>query len=101
VLTGRISEVTLLWLLPVAAVALLGLAVAIVTDSATVGSTAALLIWCGSMAVTWIDTRQVVDTMSAARIQNAAPIWCGLLAMSAMVIWVSGSERFGRGGMRW
>jgi hypothetical protein len=96
-LTGRVSELTVLWLLPMAAVALLGLAVAVTTDSPTVGSAAALVVWCGAMAMTWIDTRQAVDAISASRIQEGAPLWCGLLAMSAVTIWFAESDRFGRG----
>jgi hypothetical protein len=91
IVTGRTGEMTILWLLPMTTVALVGLALAIVTQSATVGSCSALAIWCGFVGATFIDTRQAAAAISPDRIVSTLPVYAVLALLSAVVISMSTS----------
>jgi hypothetical protein len=95
--TERTADLTFLWLLPMATVALLGLAVAIVTDSPTIGGCSALAIWVSVISATFIDTRQAADAISSSRIEETAPVYLTLLVASVAVVWFSSTDLWKKG----
>lgn len=99
-LTDQTADLTFLWLLPMAAVALVGLAVAILTDSPTIGSVSALAIWVGVVAATYIDTERAADVISAPRIEESMPVYLILIFASAAIVWLSSSDTWKKGAIR-
>jgi hypothetical protein len=90
--TDRTTDVTFSWLLPMTSIALVGLAVAVVSDSATFGGISALLVWSGFTMSAFIDTRRMSDVISSDRIGDASPIYVLLMVASAAVVWFSTTE---------
>jgi hypothetical protein len=86
-----LSGVTMLWLLPMVAISLLGLAVAVVTHSATIGGTTAVGVW-GAIV---IGSRYARDDVAAAVTQSSLeslmPLYLLITVLSlGITVWISG-----------
>lgn len=98
-----VSGLTLLWLLPMLAIALLGLALATVARSPTIGSVGALSVW-GTIVlasqVRWPEG--TVSAVSESTLVAAAPFY-GLLAAASVIVivWTSADITARRAGARW
>lgn len=96
-LTDRTADVTFLWLLPMTTVALVGLAVAIVSNSPTIGSIAALGVWFAFLSRTFVETRALAEAITADRIAAATPVYTFLAAASVIAIWISLTDNWKAG----
>ena len=96
-LTDRTTDLTFFWLLPMTTVALVGLAVAIVANSPTMGSIAALGVWLAFLASTRLDSRPVADVVASSRIESAAPLYVVMASASAIAIWMATTEIWKKG----
>ena len=96
-LTDRTADLTFLWLLPMTTVALVGLAVAIIANSPTVGSITALAVWFAFLSRTWVETRALAEAISADRIAAATPVYAFLAAASVVAIWISLTDNWKAG----
>jgi hypothetical protein len=86
-----LSGVTMLWLLPMVAISLLGLAVAVITHSATIGGAAALAVWCVVVLGAQYATRDFAAAVSQSSLQSLAPIYLLVAVLSLGVTsWMSG-----------
>lgn len=102
-LAPGLSGVTLLWLLPMLAIALLALALSTITRSPTIGSVGALSVW-GTIVlasqVRWPDG--AVSAVSESTLIAAAPFYGLLTAISVLVIaWMSADITSRGAGARW
>lgn len=90
-LAPSLSEVTLLWLLPMFAIALLALALATVTRSPMIGSVGALSVWGTIVLASQVKrSDSVVAAVSESTLAAAAPLYGLLAAASVLVIvWMS------------
>lgn len=78
--------VTVLWLLPMLAIALLGLALATVSRSPTIGSVGALSVWGTIVLATEVRQSDVASAVSQSTLAAAAPLYGLLAAASVFVI---------------
>lgn len=93
--SGVTLSVTLWWLLPMLAIALLGLALATVTRSATIGSVGALSVW-GTIVMAAEISRpgasrtEIGSAVAESTLVAAAPLY-GLLAAASVfvIVWMS------------
>jgi hypothetical protein len=121
-LTPGASGITVLWLLPMLAIALLGLALATATRSPTIGSAGALSVW-GTIVMATELNRSItngtgsgtafVSAVAESTLLTAAPFYGLMIAASVFVIvWMSadiaspagrpaGRAAGRRGGERW
>jgi len=91
VVTPALSDLTLLWLLPMVAISLLGLAVAVVTHSATIGGVAAIAVWSAIVLGAELRHEHVTAAVSAASLQALVPVYLVIAALSLLVtLWMSG-----------
>ncbi len=102
-LAPSLSGVTLLWLLPMFAIAMLALALATATRSPTIGSAGALSVW-GTIVlasqVRWPDG--ALSAVSESTLIAAAPFYGLLAAVSVFVIVSMSADVTSRGaGARW
>lgn len=102
-LAPGLSGVTVLWLLPMLAIALVGLALATIARSPTIGSVGALSVW-GTIVlasqVRWPDV--AVSAVSESTLIAAAPFYGLLTAISVLVIaWMSADITSRGAGARW
>jgi hypothetical protein len=88
-----ISGVTLLWLLPMVAISLLGLAVAVVSHSATVGGSVALAVWGAIVLGADVASKDVASAVSEAMLRSLAPLYL-VITVAALVVtlWMSGDS---------
>jgi hypothetical protein len=88
-----VSDLTLLWLLPMVAISLLGLAVAVVTHSATIGGGAALAVW-GAIVIAaqaTVERADIATAVSQSSLQTLAPVYLLITAVSlGATLWMSG-----------
>ncbi|MGI8404745.1 MAG: hypothetical protein ACR2OE_08280 [Thermomicrobiales bacterium] len=85
------SDLTMLWLLPMVAIASLGLAVATVSHSATAGSITALAVWCTIVMSLQMKSSDIAKAVEAASIATYAPLYLALALVSWLVVlWSSG-----------
>ena len=86
-----LSGVTMLWLLPMVAISLLGLAVAVITHSATIGGAAALAVWSVVVLGAQYATEDFATAVSPSSLQSLAPIYLLIAVLSLGVTsWMSG-----------
>ncbi|CAN5728572.1 hypothetical protein BH20CHL3_BH20CHL3_04630 [soil metagenome] len=85
------SEVTVLWLLPMVAISLLGLAVAVVSRSATIGGGAALAVWGAIVLAAQYRDDRLAAAVSESTLERLAPVYLSIIAVSlGVTMWVSG-----------
>jgi len=85
------ADVTLLWLLPMVAISLLGLAVAVVTHSATIGGGAALAVWGAIVLAAQYPDEQLAAAVSQSALQTLGPVYLLITALSlGLTLWMSG-----------
>ncbi len=106
-ITPSLSGVTLLWLLPMLAIALLGLALATVAGSPTIGSVGSLSVW-GSIVIaseirrSEFSRTEIVSAVSPSMLAAAAPFYLLLAVVSvAVIIWTSSEGSHQGGRARW
>ena len=100
--TPALAGVTFLWLLPMVAIALLGLALATLARSATVGSVGAMTVWTGIVLGAEIRERDAALVVARSAIVDAAPLYLMLAMVSLVVIgWTSGDASRQRELPRW
>jgi len=86
-----VADVTMLWLLPMVAISLLGLAVAVVTHSATIGGGASLAVWGVIVLAAQFRTDQLSAAVSQSALQSLAPVYLLIAALSlGVTLWMSG-----------
>jgi hypothetical protein len=100
VVTDRTADVTFSWLLPMTSIALVGLAVAVASNSGTIGGVSALVVWFGFTMATFVDTRHMSDVISSDRIAASSPIYLVLMLASVGVVWISTTDSWKRGFLR-
>lgn len=85
------SDVTVLWLLPMVAISLLGLAVAVVSRSATIGGGAALAIWGAIVLGAQYRDNRLAAAVTPSTLETLAPVYLSIIAVSlGVTMWVSG-----------
>ena len=100
--TPALAGVTFLWLLPMVAIALLGLALATLARSATVGSVGAMAVWFAIVMGSQIDNQRVALVVARSTLVDAAPLYLMLALVSlAVVVWTSGDGSKKREFLRW
>jgi hypothetical protein len=88
-LTG-LPGVTVLWLLPMLAIALLALALATVSRSPTIGSVGALAVWGTIVLATEVKQSDIAAVVSESTLAAAAPLYLVMSVASVFVIvWMS------------
>lgn len=97
VFTQQYSEITVLWLVPMTAISLLGLALAIALDSAAAGSIASLAVWFGFVGRTFLERRTLGDVITSEQIAMALPAYAAMICLSLFAIWFVASESGRRG----
>jgi hypothetical protein len=86
-----LSGVTMLWLLPMVAISLLGLAIAVVTHSATIGGATALAVWSAVVLGTQFATEDFAAAVSTSSLQSLAPVYLLVTGLSlGVTLWMSG-----------
>lgn len=105
-LAPSLSGLTLWWLLPMLAIALLGLALATVLRSPAIGSAGALSVWGTIVLATDVRGRDVLSVVSESTLVTAAPFYLLLATVSVIVIvWMSADITSAAGrrgaGARW
>ncbi|MEJ7839694.1 MAG: hypothetical protein WKF81_12830, partial [Thermomicrobiales bacterium] len=98
--TQQAGEITVLWLVPMAAISTLGLALAIAVDSPVVGSIASLVVWFGFVGRTFLERRMVSDVIASDQIAAALPAYVALICLSLAAIWFVASESGRKGILR-
>lgn len=111
--TPALGGVTLLWLLPMVAISMIGLAVATFLGSPAIGGGVALLVWAGIVMQPILDQRQEerfnginnVDfgrVVSESTLQQQAPLWLAAIAVcGVIVIWNNGAFGATQEDARW
>jgi len=80
-----------LWLLPMVAMSLLGLAVAVVSHSATIGGGAALAVWCAIVLINEMRNDDFAGAVSGATLERFAPTYLLTMVVSlCLIAWMSG-----------
>ncbi len=86
-----LGDVTMLWLLPMVAMSLLGLAVAVVSHSATIGGGAALAVWCAIVLINEMRNDDFAGAVSGATLERFAPTYLLTMVVSlCLIAWMSG-----------
>ena len=86
-----VAEVTMLWLLPMMAISLLGLAVAVVSHSATIGGGAALAVWSAIVLVNQLRTDKFAGAVAGDTLERLAPMYLLMTVASlCLIAWMSG-----------
>lgn len=86
-----LGEVTMLWLLPMVAISLLGLAVAVVSHSATIGGGAALAVWSAIVLINEVRNDNFVGVVSGPTLERMAPMYLLMTVTSlCLIAWMSG-----------
>ncbi|MBA3379954.1 MAG: hypothetical protein H0T93_13820 [Chloroflexia bacterium] len=86
-----LAEVTWLWLLPMVAISLLGLATAVVSHSATIGGGAALAVWSAIVLANEIRADEFGRAVSGATLELLAPMYLLMMIVSlCLIAWMSG-----------
>lgn len=102
IFTPALAGVTFLWLLPMVAIALLGLALATLTRSATAGSVGSMAVWGAVVIGAEIENDQVALVVARSALVDAAPLYLMLALVSlAVVVWSSGDASKQRELLRW
>lgn len=99
-LTPQTGEITVLWLVPMAAISMLGLALAIVLDSPAVGSIASLVVWFGLVGRSFVERRTLSEVIESNQIAAALPVYVALICLSLAAIWFVASESGRKGFLR-
>ena len=108
--TPALGSVTLLWLLPMVAISMIGLAVATLLGSPVIGGGVALLVWAGIVMQPILEQRredQIVTldlgrVVSESTLQHQAPLWLAAIFVSGVfVIWSNGAFGATQEDARW
>ncbi len=87
----EITEVTMLWLLPMVAISLLGLAVAVVSRSATIGGGGALAVWGAIVLVNEVRSDKFAGAVIGDTLERLAPMYLLMAGLSlCLILWMSG-----------
>ena len=109
-MTPALGGVTLLWLLPMVAISMIGLAVATFLGSPVVGGGVALLVWAGIVMQPILEQRRdersvVLDlgrVVSESTLQHQAPLWIAAILISGVfVMWNNGAFGATQEDARW
>ena len=100
--TPALAGVTFLWLLPMVAIALLGLALATLLRSASIGSVSSMTVWSAIVLGAEIRDKSAALVVARSTLVDAAPLYLMLAAISlAVIIWSSGDWSKQREFLRW
>lgn len=86
-LAPSIAGITSLWLLPMLAIALLALAIAVTTHSATTGGVVSLAVWGSVLVASDLRRNDVAAAVTATTLQELAPLYVGVTIVSVLVVW--------------
>ncbi len=102
IFTPALAGVTYLWLLPMVAIALLGLALATLLRSAAFGSVGSMMVWATIVIGSQIENQRVALVVARSTLVDAAPLYLMLAMVSLTVIgWTSGDGSKRRELPRW
>jgi len=102
IFTPALAGVTFLWLLPMVAIALFGLALATLARSPTVGSVGSMAVWGAIIVGAQIEDKDAALIVARATIVDAAPLYLMLATLSlAVIVWTSGDGSKRRELPRW
>lgn len=108
--TPALGGVTLLWLLPMVAISMIGLAVATFLGSPVIGGGVALLVWAGIVMQPMLEQRrerQAVEidfgqVVSESTLQHQAPLWlASIVVCGIFVMWNNGAFGANQEDARW
>lgn len=102
VFAPALAGVTFLWLMPMVAIALFGLALATLTRSATLGSVGSMAVWGAIILGAGIENKRAALVVAQSTLVDAAPLYGLLAALSlAVIVWTSGDGSKRRDLLRW
>lgn len=102
IFTPALAGVTFLWLLPMVAIALLGLALATLARSAAFGSVGSMTVWFAIVMGSQIENQRVALVVARSTLVDATPLYLMLALVSfAVVVWSSGDGSKKRELLRW
>jgi hypothetical protein len=85
------AGVTMLWLLPMVAISMLGLAVAVVTHNATIGGLAAIGTWSAIVLGNEMRAEALAQAVAASTLERYAPLYAAIAVVSlGVALWMSG-----------
>ncbi len=97
-----LTGITLLWLLPMMAISMLALAVAVVMRNATAGGAAAIAVWGAIVVGSELRNDQVSQAVAPATLGQLAPVYVMLTMISlGVTLWMSGDGSNRRELARW
>lgn len=109
-ITPALGGVTLLWLLPMVAISMIGLAVATLIGSPVIGGGVALLVWAGivmrpvleQQRDERIDRIEIGRVVSESTLMDNAPVYLAAILVSVVVVmWNNGAFGSGQENARW